>query len=63
MSSASDPPTLTKVIRHAIREARLAYAFAPNSYIASAFSAALGVERKADHLDHHDTTTNRERIP
>ena len=55
-------PKLTKAIRHAIAEAELAYEFVPNSYTASAFNAGLAVEqvylREADHLDHHDTTTN-----
>ena len=45
MSSRLRSPTLTKAIRRAIREARLAYEFIPNSYTASAFNAALAVEQ------------------
>ncbi len=37
--------SLTKAIRCAVREARLSYEFVPNSYTASAFNAALGVEQ------------------
>ena len=57
-------PKVTKAIRHAIREVRLAYEFVPNSYTASAFNAVRAVEqvylRNADHLDHqHDTNRAR----
>ena len=38
-------PKLTKAIRHAIDEARLAYEFVPNSYTASALNACLAVEQ------------------
>lgn len=66
MSTDLWSPKLTKTIRHAIDEARLAYQFCPGSYTASALNAVLAVEqvyqRNADHLNHqHDT--NRERTP
>ena len=38
-------PKLTKAIRHAIDEARLAYEFVPNSHTAWAFNACLAVEQ------------------
>ena len=69
-------PKLTKAIRHAIDEARLAYEFVPNSYTASALNACLAVEqtyREADRIapgldHHHDITSihptiNRTRTP
>ena len=56
-------PKLTKAIRHAIREARLAYEFCPGSYGMGALNAVLAVEqvylRNADQLDQHDATVTR----
>ena len=70
-------PRLTNAIRHAIREAELAYEFCPGSYSMGALSAVLAVEqvylRDADRiapgLDHHHDiisnhpTINRARTP
>ena len=61
---------LTKAIRHAIREAELAYEFVPNSCTASTLNACLAVEqtyREADRIapgpDHyHDITINHPTI-
>ena len=57
-------PKLTKAIRHAIREAELAYEFCPGSYSMGALNAVLAVEqvylREADQRDQHDTTGERE---
>jgi hypothetical protein len=56
-------PKLTKAIRHAIREARLAYEFCPGSYSMGALNAVLAVEQVylRDQLDQYDTTvTTRE---
>ena len=64
-------PKLTKAIRHAIREAELAYEFCPGSYNTGALNAVLAVEqvylreanRIAPGLDHHhDTTSNHPTI-
>jgi hypothetical protein len=76
MSSRLRSPKLTKAIRHAIREAELAYEFCPGSYGMGAFNACLAVEqtyREADRiapgLDHHHEITsnhptiNRARTP
>jgi hypothetical protein len=55
---------LTKAIRHAIREAELAYEFCPGHYSMAALNALHAVEqvylREADQLDQHDTTGERE---
>ena len=67
-------PKLTNAIRHAIREAELAYEFCPDSYSMGALNAVLAVEqvyrnepdRLALYLDHrHDITpiTNPEETP
>jgi hypothetical protein len=55
-------PRLTKAIRHAIREAELAYEFCPGSYSMGALNAVLAVEQVylSDQLDQHDTTVTRE---
>jgi hypothetical protein len=70
MSLDPRTPRLTKAIRHAIDEARLAYEFVPNSYTASALNACLAVEqtyREADRIapgldHHHDITSNHPTI-
>jgi hypothetical protein len=45
MSPGLRSPKLSKAIRHAIREAELAYEFCPGSYTASALNAVLAVEQ------------------
>ena len=77
MSIGFRSPKLINAIRHAIREAKLAYEFCPGSCSASALSACLAVAqvylREADwlalYLDHHHDiisnhpTINRARTP
>ena len=50
-------PKLTKAIRHAIREAELAYEFCPGSYSMAALNALYAVEQiyLADQRDQQDT--------
>ena len=45
MSIGFRSPKLIKAIRHAIREAELAYEFCPGSYTASTLNAVLAVEQ------------------
>lgn len=67
MSTDHRSRKLAKAIWHAIDEARLAYAYCPGSYTASALNAVLSVEqayREADRprLDHHrDDTASTQR--
>ena len=55
-------PRLTRAIRHAIREAELAYEFCLGSYSMGALNALYAVEQVylSDQLDQHDTTGERE---